>query len=374
MWGYVVNGLGSGHVLGAGSGSEENRGSPSYPGSVSNALRVLYGSMDLSVLSNRLIYLLALTGALAATGVAAWTLRRAGARRAAGAGAGVALPLLAPLLVLGASGLIAYVAASWGFPIRGPAGITRYIDADLNETWTRIANENYSAFGPIGIVALIAASALTVYAYARRRTDQRQLALACALPAFVALLALATVWSVWIVRFLVMPAVLTAPLLARLFTARTAAAAWVAVAALTAGLTITHDQAKPLRSHYGYGPPWQLSQHNALETNSRGDYAGALDAYRRLVPARACVGAVLGGNEPSYFLYGSRFQHHVAYLSVSDAVPSALRHGLFYVVISTGPNRWAADSFRDAGWTVRPLGSYWLLASSSPHAPGDCAV
>jgi hypothetical protein len=84
------------------------------------------------------------------------------------------------------------------------------------------------------------------------------------------------------------------------------------------------------------------------------------------------VGAVLGGDEPAYFLSGPRLQRKVVYLPVAGAVEEAYRHFLSYAVVSTGPNRWAADRFRSGGWSVRPLGSYWLLAVA-PHAgDGDC--
>ena len=52
-----------------------DRSSPSYPGSVKNGLYLLYGLMDLSVLSNNLIDWLAVVGLLAAAGVAVWALR-----------------------------------------------------------------------------------------------------------------------------------------------------------------------------------------------------------------------------------------------------------------------------------------------------------
>ena len=70
--------------------------------------------------------------------------------------------------------------------------------------------------------------------------------------------------------------------------------------------------------------------------------ARALTTFDRVVPAHACVGAVLGVDEPSYLLFGPRFEHRVRYLHVVDPVHQALVDGLFYVVISTGPNRWVA--------------------------------
>jgi hypothetical protein len=372
-WSFVLNAISTGHVLGAGSGDPEDRASPSYPRSVANAFNLMYGSLDLSVLSNRLIAGLAAAGIVAALVGAAFAIRRVGLRSAPAAAASVAIPFLAPALVLTGSALVAFGADRWGFPIRGPGGFTHYVDGELNETWTRISNENFSAFGPLGIIALLVATVITLYRYLRRRVDARHLALAIAYPSGFAMLALITVWSVWTVHFLIMPAVIAAPLFAVLMKHRAAAIAWIGVALLVVGLTIAHDQAKPLFSPYGLGYSWQLNQTTALITYSRSDYAGAYDAYRRLVPPDACVGAVVTGNEPSYLLYGPHLEHRVDYLAASDPVNQALRGGLFYVVISTGADRPAATAFQNAGWSIRPLGKYWLLASIAHKGDVGCA-
>jgi len=370
MWGYVLNLVHSGDPLGAGTAAVQDRTSPSYPVSVGNAFYLMYSEMDLSVLSDRLIDALALVGVLLAAAAAGLASRRASARRALEDAAGVATPFLAPLLVLGGAALIAFVARQLGFPIRGPGGMLGPVDHDLNEVFTRISNEDYSAYGPLGIVAVLAAMALTVRAYLARRVDQRHLALACALPGFVVLLALEATWVPFLVRFFLVPAGLAAPLLARLFRGRATTTAYLVVAALVVGLTITRDQSKPLESAYGW--VWHYTQLQALSVNSDAYLAGALVAYDQAVPPRACVGAVLGPNEPSYLLYGPRREHRVVYLSVDDAVLPALRSGLFYVVISTGEDSWVAGRFRAVGWTVRPIGTYWLLASD-PHAgAGSC--
>jgi hypothetical protein len=86
------------------------------------------------------------------------------------------------------------------------------------------------------------------------------------------------------------------------------------------------------------------------------------------------VGAVLGSNEPAFFLAGPRLARRVVYLPVADALDQAYRRGLSYVVVSRGQNRWAAGSFRQRGWPITSLGGYWLLAVA-PHAgAGDCTA
>jgi hypothetical protein len=326
--------------------------------------------MDLSAFSNRLIDLLALLALLAALTTSVWVWRRGGPRRALEDAAGVAVPLLAPLLVLAGAGALAFAARASGFPIRGPGGILAPLDVNLNEVYTRFSNEDYSAYGPLGIVALIAASGLALGALVRRRADRRQLVLVTVLPGFLVLLALETWWAPFLIRFFMIPAALAAPLLAHLFRNRASAAVFAAVAALSIGLTLTRDQSKPLESLYGW--VWQLDEDKALYVNSDYYVANALDAYDKLVPADACVGAVIGDSEPSYLLYGPRLEHHVVYLSVDDAVVPALRKGLFYVVISAGADRWVATRFRADGWRIRPLGELWLLASEPHAAAGDC--
>jgi hypothetical protein len=372
MWGYVLNLDHTGHVLGTGTGPAEDRASPSYPGSLANAFYLLYGLMDLSVLSNRLIYVFAAAGVLAAVGVVAWTLRRAGARRAAGDGASVALPFLAPLLVIGTAGVLAFVARWWGFPIRGSNGILAPLEENLSETYTRISNEDYSAFGPLGIVALVAASLLAIAAYVRSRADVRQLALACALPSFLVLLALGTSWNPFLIRFFLVPAVLAAPLLAHLFRGRATALAYFAVAGVIVGLTVTGDQPKPLSNPYGFGRPWHLTVPHALATNSRDDFAYTVEIYDKTIPPHACVGAVLDASDPSYYLFGQRLQHRVVFLPPANPVPAALANGLFYVVINNETDSALADQFEADGWRIRPLAGAWLLASEPNAGAGVC--
>jgi hypothetical protein len=89
------------------------------------------------------------------------------------------------------------------------------------------------------------------------------------------------------------------------------------------------------------------------------------------VPSEGCVGAVLGDQEPSYLLYGPSFRRRVVFLPSLDTVNAALQKGLFYVAISTGRNRVVAARFRRAGWRIRPLGTYWLLASTG-RGPASC--
>jgi hypothetical protein len=111
----------------------------------------------------------------------------------------------------------------------------------------------------------------------------------------------------------------------------------------------------------------------ALESAQVPHVAAAEAALERLVPPRACVGAILGPSEPAYLLAGKNFGRKVVYMSVNgQLVPTALLKGLFYVVISNGVNRHAFDQFRQAGWKIRLMGRYWILASAPSASTGEC--
>jgi len=374
LWGYVLNFLHGGNILGAGAYTLEDRGSPAYPKSVVNALDLLYGSMDLSVLSNLLIFILAAVGVVVGVVVGLWLYRRVGGRSALGEAALTALPFAAPLLVLGGAGVVAFVARLWGFPIRGAGGWVPALDASLSAQYGRISNEDWSAFGPVGIVALLAAAVFAAVAFARGRADRRHLVLATALPVFVVLVALDSTFNPFLVRFFLVPGVVTAPLLAFLVRGRTSALAFFVAAALTVVLTVVDDQSKPLENPSGFGPPWHLTEVRAVYTNSRIEYAAALSAYDKLVPPKACVGAVLEDYDPSYLLYGNDLRHHVVYLPPNVPLEDAIRSNLFYVVVNDVEGPIVVPVFTSAGWRMRPLGTVWTLLSA-PHAgAGNCGA
>jgi hypothetical protein len=362
----------TGHLLGTDTAGVQDRASPGYPRSVANAFYLMYGLMDASVLSSRLMHVLAIVGAVLGVAVAAWWWARRGpGLRAVGEGLGVAAPFVAALLVIGGAAAVSWIARKWGFPIRGPGGIIPPLEENLNEEYGRIANEDYSAFGPVGIVALLVASALAVRAVARRRADASHLVLAGALPVFLVLISLESRWVPFLIRFLLLPAAIAAPLLAYLFRNRVATAAYAVMGTLAIAITIVHDQPKPL--HGAYGRPWNLDQRTALRTNSDAYVADALDAYYRLVPPDACVGALIGVNEPTYVLYGPEREHHVVFLSPGDILTPAYREGLFHVVYSPTSFPTVEDTLKNAGWRIDDLGSLWKLATYEQGATSTCS-
>jgi hypothetical protein len=230
-----------------------------------------------------------------------------------------------------------------------------------------------AAFGPVGAVVFLGIPFVTAAAFLLRRADWRQLVIAMAVPLFYVLLGHET-FNFFMTRFLIVPAALVAPLFARFFVNRVVVFSFLSVAALVVCSTVAQDPLRPLDGRLGFGHPWQLTQVQAAYLTDENGVGDAVRSYATAVPAHACVGAVLGSDEPAYFLSGPRLEHKVVYLPVASAVLDAYRHSLSYVVISTGENRWAAGSFRDNRWSIRSLGGYWLLAVA-PHAgDGRCSA
>ena len=142
---------------------------------------------------------------------------------------------VAPVLVIAGSAAVAWLAREHGAPVRGQLGNV----GPLNRS---VAG---GAFGPLGAVVLLLVPLLVFVLYALRRVDLRQVALACALPLFLFLLAQLT-YNWYLTRFLLIPAALTAPLAARLFTSRAVTCAYLLVGALVATLVVTRDPLRPL--------------------------------------------------------------------------------------------------------------------------------
>jgi Glycosyltransferase family 87 len=331
-WGYVLNLVQTGHLLGHGQGRVENSAATTLSGTVSRSLHLVLRLFDLSVMPYWLVALLGVAG----TALAATLYVRTRSPRTALA----ALPLLVPALTLAVLELFS-----------------------SSDPWyvSRTANEDVSGFGPVGTAALLGAPFTAVLS---TRRDRRVLALALALPTYIVLLAMFAKYNIWICRFLVVPAVLTAPLFSGLCRSRLAAVTLLALGSLTLTFALTDDAAKKIGS--AAGRPWTLSQIGALKAfpaQPTGTIvATTLAAYERAVPPNACVGAVLDPDEPAYLLWGRNLRRSVVFLPSLDALRGAIRNDLDYVVVSTGVNAPVTQQFTEAGWRIGPLGSYWQLA------------
>ena len=360
MWSFVLNMVETGHVLGHGGGRVENTASPSFPGSLVTGGRMLYRLLDLSGYDGRALAALTLV-AVVVTPALVIVLRHQGSslRSAWAAAGGFYLLLLFPPLVAEVTALAhshprALHVISW---------------LHVN----RRANEDLSSFGPLGFV-LLGVSVLAIVGAFKRRYDSRFLALGAALPVFLTLLALTSKSNPWLSRFLIVPAALTAPLLATLFGRRIATLAIVIVASTTLGLALKRNELKPLQ--YATGRPWQLTQARAVELTWKSRAGRTVERLDALVAKRACLGAILDLDEPSYVLFGPRLERSVMFLPRKSAPQAAARAGIPYVVIGSGDVSQVAEEFRAGGWALRALNArseaYWTLAISPRGGTGRC--
>jgi hypothetical protein len=364
IWGFVLNIVHTGHVLGHGGGRIDETTSPSFPGSGITLIRICFRLLDLTGFTFHLLVVATGAGAACAVGLLVARRRRGGSLLDKHLIPTV-LVLFTPVLVLGAANHIHELINAARPGTLGPPN--------------RLVNEDYSAFGPIDGLALVAAAALTGISAARRGRDKRTLVLAATLPLYVIVLALTSKYNPWLSRFLIVPAAITAPLLARLFGRKGLSFAIAGVAVLSLAITLESNHLKPL--HSAFGRPWNLTQSDAVKLNWKPEAGIALDALNRQVPSRACIGAALGSNEPSYLIYGRSLQRRVVYLPLKDSVQAAQENRLRYVVISES-ERLLAANFASAGWSLRALNPpgprYWELAVSSqqkikPTAARECA-
>jgi hypothetical protein len=368
FWSFALNLDHTGHLLGHGGGRVEHEAGPSFPGSLVTLLSILYTLADLSVLWPLPIEILTVAG-LAVGLVVAWRRLRAGGRREAVEGSALtALPFLAPALMIVVAAVLAAATSALGTPVRGPNG--SYDQGGFFGGLNNTADETRSAFGPVGGALLLGLPLFFAAAWAgrgrlRARIDSRELVLAAALPSYLLLLALQVEFNPWFPRFLIVPAALTAPLFARLFTGRASTAAYLAVSVAVIALGITRLVSKRLFS--SSGAPWHLTQSAAEVEAGMPGVGQAYSAYEVAVPDRADVGAVLNGEFPAYLLNGaSSLDRDVAFLKSSYAADEARAQHLRYVVIASEPasNAAAAHAPAARGWKVEPLGNdgVWLLA------------
>jgi hypothetical protein len=279
----------------------------------------------------------------------------------------VTLPLLVPALALGMARVARAFADLVNLPVHDAATTSASFSWQLN----RSVNEDLSAFGPLGVVAL-GVSLVTVVVYVRGRTDVRRLALALALPVFIVLLGLSSKYNPWLARFLIVPLALTAPLFAALFRRREAAFALTVVAATTVALAHLRNDLKPIEGADVL--PWRQTQAQAVALPWLGGLHEAQRQLDRLVPASTCLGALLDRDDPTFLIYGSHFDRHLTFLTVPGEWQRAEREGLKHIIINGGDYQDARGRMKERGWTLRDLSGYWVLATSpvrgDPCPPG----
>jgi hypothetical protein len=365
MWGYVLNLQHTGRVLGYGVDRAPFTTAPSVSQDLQTSIHVLYQTFDLSVLSYRAVYAMAIVGTVAGVAAAVAVRSRRRGRLALAVGAGVALPFFAPLLTIGGAHTVAFVDHRLGYSLNDPV---------FGGSMNRSANEDSSAFGPLGALFVVGTPVVAGLLYVARRLDLPRLALGLAVPVFAILVALKARYYPWQTRYLLVPVALSAPLFASVLRRRSLAWSALIVGAVVVALTLTHDLRKPLESRNG--SPWQLTWSKSLSPRGGDPFAGVLDSYERIVPRRACVGAVLGPDDPTFLLFGEHLEHRVVFLPPQDALIEAYRRHLFYVVVGTRVDTDAVQELAHAGWKLRFPGPYWQLLVSPARgaASGRCTA
>ena len=359
VWGYLLNIVHTDRLLGYGQGRVENTAHPSFPGSVSTGWRVLYRFVDLSAFSTWMLVALGIAGAASAVVVLALRRRelRGGRERCLLVSA-VGAPFLVPVIALGVAWFLHHAANLVHLPVHDEVTTSSPFSWTVN--WT--ANEDFSAFGPLGIAVVATSVVLTVVLW-RRRDRLDRLVLALALPFFIVVLALSSKYNPWLSRFLIAPLALTVPLLATWFRRREAAIGVVAVACTALVVVHLRNQLKPIES--AATPPWELTQVSAVDFPWINGVAPAIAALERRVPADACVGALLDPDDPTYLLYGRKLKRRLAYLKVPDEEKQADERSLTTILVKTNDYQDAQNRMRANGWTLHPL-SIALTVANRP--------
>ena len=349
-WLYVQNVEETGRLLGYGGGRVEHSPSLTVVGWIASVVRVLYRFFDFSGFNGAgpglAVAVIVIAAASLGAGLLAYVDRR---RRlsARGVAAAVAFPAAWPLVVLGGAALAEAVLRGVHFPI-DPAGTS---ESPFGWRPSTRAQEDFSYFGPLGLILLVVvAGSLTVGSWRRRRP---RAALAAAFPIFLAGLAAAYRFNEFVGRFMLVPVVLVAALLAVVYERRLLAAAVAALAVAMLVLVQLNNELKPMNK-----APWSLSlaQTLDLQTWQLGIGEG-FDALARAVPADACVGAAMGVDDASYPLFGPHVRRRVTYVPLPSSGGLG-RPADDAVVI--GPGESSLDP--GAGWRLSSLGGYLRLA------------
>jgi hypothetical protein len=252
------------------------------------------------------------------------------------------LPLLVPRLIPIGAHVFHSAADAVHVPVDAPASTSGqfYWGIDYG------SSEDLSAFGALGGPLLLLSSIW--WLVRSRRIDQRWL-FAAALPLYLVLLALTSKYNSFLVRFLILPASLAAPLLAGLARRRALALSVTAVAVLELALVHVHNQQKPLTSS---PRPWNMTQGQAMLRTFRPGYATAVVRLDRLVPHSACITAAVRDDDPTMLLYGSHLQRRIRFVKSGATITAGAPAGGGRVPLTPGPD------------------PFWTLAVS--RAPG-CA-
>jgi Glycosyltransferase family 87 len=334
----------TGHLLGDGGGRVEHESDGALGSALVTSYRIGYRLLDLSGLND--LYLVVTAAGIVTAGAVYVTLRRRGvpACNAVRKGLLIALPLL--------SAVVFAAIASWLKAFAELTNINMNPEGATSSTFRwglhTIADEDLSYLGFLG--GWLALSSLIVVALGvAGRVAPRTTLLGLAIPLFVVFLALHSTYNAWLGRFLLVPLAIAVPLLAYAWEQpfRTTLAA---VAVLTLVGTSVDNNRKPFDSR-----PWNGGRNNALRHSFEPRVAASTAALDGRLKGTTCVVAVVGGDDPSYLLFGPHLERRVTYARGSKAALDRT------APIVLGPGADSTAVIR-AGWRVVPVLRYWRLA------------
>lgn len=351
-WLYIENVVHTHRLLGYGGGRVEHSPDLSLTGWLATVIRILYRFLDLTgvpwgglgVLASLVTLAVLLAGVVAA--------------RRVGAAAGVVTALALVPLVTVVAAVVRFALTRSEFPI-DPAGTS---EGAFSWSVSSRAHEDFSYFGPLGLLLLVLVAA-SLRGRVVRALPSRS-ALAASFLLVVAGIAAFYRFNEFVGRFLLLGVGLAAPIGAELYRRRAVAAGTAALALVTLAVTLASNELKRARD-----APWSLSRAEVLDLQAwQAGIGGGVESLDRAVPASACVGALLGGNDAAYPLFGAHLQRRITYVAPpGPGVPFAPAEPA--VIIGPG----AAGVSLGAQWRVESLGGYWRLAvRATAVSPFDC--
>jgi hypothetical protein len=307
---YLVNAVDTGALL----GDQSNAGKLTAPLHPRENLLTAYGllvdTLDLSGAQGRDLLLYVAAAVVVAVGLALAPPRsRRGVRSAVLAGGIVA----SPLVLLAASTHVGRPSLVRFYDFLGqPQGYLAV--GDLVASSPRTASDTASWFGPLGLLLVLGAGTATLVLVRRRGLPRIAVVAASAPLLWFAVVALTLTYHPWQGRFFIAPVGLSAALWG--LTLRTRALAWsaVAVAAVTALLSLDHFAEKPagvrLLDRTRTSSVWHLER---WEVQSQHDPALA-PIFRFLdlnVPRHDSIALALGPNEFGFPAFGPKLERRV---------------------------------------------------------------
>jgi hypothetical protein len=176
------------------------------------------------------------------------------------------------------------------------------------------ASETYSWFGPLGLLLVVAAAVAAVLLVRRRSLPPLALVFAFAPVAWLVFLSLSIDYDPWQGRFFVFPVALSAALWGLVLRVPAVPVAAVAVAGVTAALTLVHFVEKPsgLRLLEGDAPAsvWTLDRWEA-QSILRSEMAPVLRFAEERMPGESALALALRGDDFGYPFFGPRLERSV---------------------------------------------------------------